>query len=202
MASIRAAQCFRIMGEEHFVESVEVVQGVGFKRGTFGCGWPLLIALAFVVGLLVGRISQPFTSANSVFNVGRVEDFPPGSVTAIELPAAFNDPAPRYVLSATQGTVTEVPFVTVSPVRIFLVHDPSEGFVALYNRDPHLGCRIKWAAGNLRFEDPCHGSKYTRTGEYIEGPSLRSLDRFFVRINDDRDVLIDVSKFQLGSRHP
>ncbi|MCA9911805.1 MAG: Rieske 2Fe-2S domain-containing protein, partial [Anaerolineae bacterium] len=33
-----------------------------------------------------------------------------------------------------------------------------------------------------RFECPCHGSKFTANGSYIEGPAPRGLDRFPVTI--------------------
>ena len=36
-----------------------------------------------------------------------------------------------------------------------------------------------------RFECPCHGSKFTREGLYIEGPAPRSLDTFVTALEDD-----------------
>jgi cytochrome b6-f complex iron-sulfur subunit len=50
--------------------------------------------------------------------------------------------------------------------------------VALYAVCTHLGCLPKWVDITNRFECPCHGSKYERTGLYISGPAPRSLDRF------------------------
>jgi cytochrome b6-f complex iron-sulfur subunit len=35
-----------------------------------------------------------------------------------------------------------------------------------------------------RFECPCHGSKYSKAGKYIEGPAPRSLDRMPIRFVD------------------
>jgi cytochrome b6-f complex iron-sulfur subunit len=32
-----------------------------------------------------------------------------------------------------------------------------------------------------RFECPCHGSKFQLSGDYIEGPARRSLDRFVIQ---------------------
>lgn len=51
---------------------------------------------------------------------------------------------------------------------------------ALYMVCPHLGCLYKWVPANNRFECPCHGSKYTHDGFYIEGPAPRSLDYFLI----------------------
>lgn len=56
--------------------------------------------------------------------------------------------------------------------------------VALYDVCVHLGCLYEWQAVTGRFECPCHGSKYTREGKYIEGPAPRSLDRMVVSFID------------------
>jgi cytochrome b6-f complex iron-sulfur subunit len=55
---------------------------------------------------------------------------------------------------------------------------PDQGVVVLYAVCTHLGCLPKWVDNNNRFECPCHGSKYEKSGKYIEGPAPRSLDRF------------------------
>lgn len=60
----------------------------------------------------------------------------------------------------------------------FHVSNTENGILALYGVCTHLGCLPKWVASNVRFECPCHGSKFTRDGSYIEGPAPRGLDRF------------------------
>ncbi len=52
------------------------------------------------------------------------------------------------------------------------------GYVALYQRCVHLGCRVPWCQSSQWFECPCHGSKYNRVGEKRGGPAPRGLDRF------------------------
>jgi cytochrome b6-f complex iron-sulfur subunit len=56
------------------------------------------------------------------------------------------------------------------------------GIKALYQVCTHLGCLYKWSETNQRFECPCHGSKFTAAGDYIEGPAPRSLDQFVVEV--------------------
>jgi cytochrome b6-f complex iron-sulfur subunit len=51
---------------------------------------------------------------------------------------------------------------------------------AIYMVCTHLGCLYKWVGANNRFECPCHGSKFSHDGFYIEGPAPRSLDSFEV----------------------
>lgn len=60
----------------------------------------------------------------------------------------------------------------------FWVSHPGDSLVILYGVCTHLGCLPKWVDNNERFECPCHGSKYTLDGTFIEGPAPRSLDRF------------------------
>ncbi len=60
----------------------------------------------------------------------------------------------------------------------------AEGLVALYKVCVHLGCLYAWVDSTVRFECPCHGSKYHEDGTYIEGPAPRDLDRFQVVIAD------------------
>jgi cytochrome b6-f complex iron-sulfur subunit len=60
---------------------------------------------------------------------------------------------------------------------------------AIYMVCTHLGCLYKWEASNNRFECPCHGSKFTHDGYYIEGPAPRSLDSFEVIIEEGQVVV-------------
>ncbi len=53
-----------------------------------------------------------------------------------------------------------------------------EGVIALYQKCPHLGCRVPWCETSQWFECPCHGSKFNRVGEKVGGPSPRGMDRF------------------------
>jgi cytochrome b6-f complex iron-sulfur subunit len=63
---------------------------------------------------------------------------------------------------------------------------------ALYQRCPHLGCRVPFCESSTRFECPCHGSIYNVIGEYIGGPAPRGMDRFAISIHDDH-VMVDTS---------
>ncbi len=68
------------------------------------------------------------------------------------------------------------------PAGRYWMSNTNDGFLALYAVCTHLGCLPKWNTGNVRFECPCHGSKFENTGKYIEGPAPRSMDRFVTTI--------------------
>lgn len=61
-----------------------------------------------------------------------------------------------------------------------------EGVYALYVVCTHLGCLFQWQPTESRFSCPCHGSQFSRTGEYLAGPAPRNLDSFVVRVVDDQ----------------
>jgi len=65
------------------------------------------------------------------------------------------------------------------------------GIVALYQKCPHLGCRVPQCVSSQWFECPCHGSQYNRVGEKKAGPAPRGMDRFPVTVGGNGDVTID-----------
>lgn len=58
------------------------------------------------------------------------------------------------------------------------------GVVALYQKCPHLGCRVPECKSSQWFECGCHGSMYNRVGEKKGGPAPRGMDRFGVAVNN------------------
>ena len=72
-----------------------------------------------------------------------------------------------------------------------------QGFVALYQRCVHLGCRVPWCPSSQWFECPCHGSKYNRVGEKKAGPAPRGLDRFAFTI-DGGEMTINTGIIEIG----
>ena len=73
------------------------------------------------------------------------------------------------------------------------------GVKALYKVCVHLGCIYKWVPTSDRFECPCHGSKYLKTGTRIAGPARRNLDTFFVQAVDASGNVLAESEAQMGS---
>jgi cytochrome b6-f complex iron-sulfur subunit len=58
------------------------------------------------------------------------------------------------------------------------------GFVALYQKCVHLGCRVPSCPTSQWFECQCHGSQYNRNGEKKGGPAPRGLDRFALTVSN------------------
>jgi cytochrome b6-f complex iron-sulfur subunit len=56
------------------------------------------------------------------------------------------------------------------------------GLIALYQKCPHLGCRVPSCVTSQWFECPCHGSQYNQVGEKKGGPAPRGMDRFAMAV--------------------
>ena len=72
-----------------------------------------------------------------------------------------------------------------------------QGFVALYQRCVHLGCRVPWCDTSQWFECPCHGSKYNRVGEKKAGPAPRGLDRFAFDVSGG-SITVNTGDIEIG----
>jgi cytochrome b6-f complex iron-sulfur subunit len=72
------------------------------------------------------------------------------------------------------------------------------GVVALYQKCPHLGCRVPQCVSSQWFECPCHGSQYNRVGEKKAGPAPRGMDRFPVTVAANGDVTVDTGVVVAG----
>lgn len=98
-------------------------------------------------------------------------------------------PLPGSSLGGVIRTVspTEVPGSTAVYVRTaqtYLTRIDDE-IVALWQRCPHLGCRVAWCETSGEFECACHGSRFSRAGDVRSGPSPRGMDRFAVTTTGD-----------------
>lgn len=72
------------------------------------------------------------------------------------------------------------------------------GVVALYQKCPHLGCRVPECGTSQWFECPCHGSQYNQVGEKRAGPAPRGMDRFAMTIGPDGSLTVDTGTIIQG----
>ncbi|NNC40711.1 MAG: ubiquinol-cytochrome c reductase iron-sulfur subunit [Acidimicrobiia bacterium] len=99
-----------------------------------------------------------------------------GSITPL-----FRPDARAYIVPITDDELAASQFVDKGLA--------AGGFMALFQRCVHLGCRVPWCGTSQGFECPCHGSKYNYTGEYEAGPAPRNLDRFVVELSEDHFII-------------
>ncbi len=93
-------------------------------------------------------------------------------------------------LPEARSWVTEYPKEAISKAEVAyggqgaVFSGMNAGVVALYQKCPHLGCRVPECKTSQWFECPCHGSQYNRVGEKKGGPAPRGMDRFGVSVNN------------------
>lgn len=75
---------------------------------------------------------------------------------------------------------------------LYLVH-AKEGFFALGAVCTHLGCLTAWKPELGIIACPCHGSKFKKDGEKIEGPAPKPLPWFRIWLSDDGELMVDRS---------
>jgi len=123
---------------------------------------------------------------------------------AVVWPGASDDGSPWIAVARADDLAVKEPLAVEGSV--FLVRLDSEEILALYQSDPHLGCRVPFASdftfrGNTGwFRNPCHGETYDLTGVCYVGPCPRGLDRYEVRVRDG-DVEVNFEHLIEGPAH-
>jgi len=72
------------------------------------------------------------------------------------------------------------------------------GILALYQKCPHLGCRVPNCDTSQWVECPCHGSQYNQVGEKKGGPAPRGMDRFTMTVDPDGSLTVDTGSIIQG----
>jgi Rieske Fe-S protein len=85
------------------------------------------------------------------------------------------------------GSIQEVRsqgVVLLPQVPAYVLVDPPPTPIALLGLSTHLGERVFYCRSSGWFEDPVHGTKFDRLGNYELGPAPRGLDRLAVLVQD------------------
>ncbi len=121
----------------------------------------------------------------SKINAGKIDDI----IAGIRSNNGF------LYLPEARAWVTEYPKESLAKAEVIYASQApvfagmSSGIVALYQKCPHLGCRVPTCATSQWFECPCHGSQFNRVGEKKGGPAPRGMDRFAVSLNNGNIVI-------------
>jgi cytochrome b6-f complex iron-sulfur subunit len=108
-----------------------------------------------------------------------------------------------FYAPAARTWITEYPQGSLPDAES--VYDPAiyegmrdYGLVALYQKCPHLGCRVPSCDTSRWFECPCHGSQYNQVGEKKAGPAPRGMDRFPISVDGASNVSVDTGNVKQG----
>jgi len=106
-------------------------------------------------------------------------------------PNVLYEPSPIINAGKPEGYPVDSVTLDVN-AGIYLIH-AKEGFFSLSAVCTHLGCLTAWKPELGIIACPCHGSKFKRDGEKIEGPAPRPLPWLRTWLSDDGDLMVDRS---------
>jgi cytochrome b6-f complex iron-sulfur subunit len=172
-------------------EAIGVSRRQFFNRATVGlmtAGLASFAAAGFVAFL------WPIASGGfgGKVRVGKIDEI----INSIRSSGGF------FYSSEARSWITEYPADAVSKAEA--VYQPAlmpgieAGLVALYQKCPHLGCRVPECKSSQWFECPCHGSQYNQVGEKKAGPAPRGMDHFVLTVTNG-DVVVDTGTPYAGA---
>lgn len=172
---------------------------IGFNRRQFlNRSTVVLMSAGLLSFAAAGFVAFLWPTAAPVFggkvNVGKLNDI----LASIRSNGGF------FYASSARSYVTVYPADALPKARGVKEYAPviagmEAGVVALYQKCPHLGCRVPECKSSQWFECPCHGSQYNRSGEKKAGPAPRGMDHFAVTVGSTGDVIIDTSTPFVGA---
>lgn len=113
-------------------------------------------------------------------------------------PNVIKEKPPKFKVGPIQNIQPDT-FFYEPEYRVFVVRDGNGAFYAISAICTHLGCNVKWVDSSIASDSsaaiacPCHGSKFNRKGEVIEGPAPKGLQRFRVELSGDK-LIVDTSE--------
>ena len=121
----------------------------------------LLVSLLTLVGVLVGL-----------------------AVALIVFSAGDTSPGAGWVRVGAVQDVRAKGVELLPEVPAYVVANPPRTPIAFLARSTHLGEPIRYCESSMWFEDPAHGTKFDRLGNYVAGPAPRGLDRLATIVLD------------------
>ncbi len=128
---------------------------------------PLGLAGGFLSNSLGRKADRPW------IKLGRVDDFDVLNVETFQ----------RHILQVEHehGWIRKR-----APLDIYIKDLYPKPPLAFQSTCSHLGCSVKWEAGDKQFKCPCHGGLYNEQGEVVSGPPPRPLTQLEVKIEDEQ----------------
>ena len=164
-------------------------------------------ATSAVAGALFYMYPSLSGGFGSVLTVGKVSEFKASKPAdfKLEIQGVYHRPVARtYIIHLDSSTkfLLQGEDLTSQLSSENVVKDKDGSYwIALYQKCVHLGCTVPFRDNCGSFKCPCHGSHYNVTGEFLDGPAPRSLDRFQMSIQGE-DVVVNTGVINSTVAHP
>ena len=109
------------------------------------------------------------------------------------LPRSILEPSSKFSVGFPSDYALGVDTKWQQQYRIW-VDKTSDRIFVVYARCTHLGCTPDWKASENKFKCPCHGSGYDSEGINFEGPAPRPMDRAYVELDAEGQIVVDVGR--------
>jgi cytochrome b6-f complex iron-sulfur subunit len=124
-----------------------------------------------------------------------------GGVAVIALGAACGTDSGAPKVEEVQVAAGKIPDPGAAPFesdpgRFFLLNDGQP--LALYARCTHRSCLVQWDGDGDEFHCPCHGSRFDRAGQVVNGPAERPLERMAIELQSDGAILVRTGERSSG----
>lgn len=160
------------IGKNPGSEHIFVATGYGGNGMTYGT-----IAAQVLADLVLERANR----FSEVYNPARVKPLASaGEFIKENLNVAQHFVADRF--SAPDGdSVSDVApgqgkMIEINGEKVAAYRSPEGQLHLLAPQCKHMGCLVQWNNAETTWDCPCHGGRYSATGEVIEGPPTSNLD--------------------------
>jgi len=76
--------------------------------------------------------------------------------------------------------------VNEEELAVYVLTEDGRDYVAMSNVCTHLGCRIRWIAGQDQYVCPCHNGVFDKQGNVLSGPPPRPLEWYETKVENEQ----------------
>ncbi len=151
--------------------------------GLSGHGLTLGTAGALLVSDLILGLDSPFASVFSATRIKPIASLVPFVKENVDFPAhligdRLTAPPVESIADIGRG---EGKVVRVEGRRVAVYRDTENGLHAVSGVCTHMGCLVKFNDLEKTWDCPCHGSRFDVSGDILDGPATKKLEKLEVR---------------------
>ncbi len=93
--------------------------------------------------------------------------------------------ASRMFLHISRGYLLKGAVITIDGERKGAYKDKQGNIHVVNTTCTHIGCEVEWNSGERTWDCPCHGSRFSYSGDVVEGPTEKPLKKYDYKMIDN-----------------
>jgi glycine/D-amino acid oxidase-like deaminating enzyme/nitrite reductase/ring-hydroxylating ferredoxin subunit len=171
-----------------FVGPVDEVPGMFVATGFAGWGMTNGTMAALTIASAVQREERPWTPLFAL-DRSHLRTSAKRMVTeSLNVAGQQFGPSPSKERTPTAIEAGKGRIVSVDGSKLAISRDETGALHAVSARCTHMGCSVTWNEAEASWDCPCHGSRFTATGEVLHGPALHPLERAELTAEAERSL--------------